>query len=59
MARHQTAPIDGPSRFANGRTDAAITLIGKGLARPEGSERAVQTLRVYGVDELVRALRVA
>ena len=29
------------------------------LARPEGSQRAMQTLRVDGVEELVRALRVA
>jgi hypothetical protein len=29
------------------------------LARPEGSERAIQTLHVEGVDELVRALRAA
>jgi hypothetical protein len=28
-------------------------------ARPEGSERAVQTLRVEGVEELVLAIRVA
>jgi hypothetical protein len=29
------------------------------LARPEGIERAMQTLRVNGVEELVDALRVA
>jgi hypothetical protein len=29
------------------------------VARPEGSERAVPTLRVRGVDELVRVLLIA
>jgi hypothetical protein len=29
------------------------------LARPEGFERAMQTLRVEGVEPLVRALRAA
>jgi hypothetical protein len=32
---------------------------GYGVARPEGIERAVQTLHVEGVGELVRALRAA
>jgi hypothetical protein len=29
------------------------------MARPEGFERAVQTLKIEGVDELVAALRAA
>jgi hypothetical protein len=29
------------------------------VARPEGSERAAQTLHVEGVEELVRALQAA
>ena len=32
---------------------------GQDLARPEGSEHAMPTLHVEGVDELVRALRAA
>jgi hypothetical protein len=33
--------------------------IKQGVARPEGSERAVQTLHVEGIEELVRALVAA
>lgn len=35
------------------------TQIKQGVARPEGSERAVPTLHVEGVEELVRALVAA
>jgi hypothetical protein len=29
------------------------------MARPEGTQRAVQTLRVEGVEELIQAMRAA
>jgi hypothetical protein len=38
------------------RVQAALQWV---LARPTGSERAVQTLRIEGVRELVEALRAA